>query len=376
MAETKLMTQFGCSPITPELKDRIRHLTGQSLHPFLERNFFFSHRDLNLILDDYENNRPFYLYTGRGPSSGSFHLGHLIPFLFTAHLQKLFGAPVVIQITDDEKFLFRDCTLEEIEHNTKENIKDIISCNFDPDKTFIFTNLDYVQNMYKNVIQIQSCLTNNQVFATFGLTGSNNIGQTAFCAMQIAPCLSTTFPFLPKNARCLVPQGIDQDPYFRLARDICPRLGYKKPSLIHSKFMPSLQGVHTKMSSSKPETAIFLTDPPKQIRKKINACVSGGCEKKEEQLVRGANLEVDIPFKLLEYFLDDSLELEDIRRCYGMTRASHCGVTENASNETGPKMLTGMVKRRAIEVITAIIFDHQECRKLVTDKLIEKFCSM
>ena len=32
-----------------------------------------------------------------------------------------------------------------------------------------------------------------------------------------------------------------QDPYFRLARDVAPRLSRKKPALIHSKFVPALR---------------------------------------------------------------------------------------------------------------------------------------
>lgn len=43
-------------------------------------------RDFNTILDRYEQNKPFYLYTGRGPSSDSMHMGHLIPFMFTAYV--------------------------------------------------------------------------------------------------------------------------------------------------------------------------------------------------------------------------------------------------------------------------------------------------
>jgi len=38
------------------------------------------------ILDLFEKGKPFYLYTGRGPSSGSMHLGHLIPFMFTKYV--------------------------------------------------------------------------------------------------------------------------------------------------------------------------------------------------------------------------------------------------------------------------------------------------
>lgn len=42
-----------------------------------------SFRDMHQVLDAYENKKPFYLYTGRGPSSEAMHVGHLIPFIFT-----------------------------------------------------------------------------------------------------------------------------------------------------------------------------------------------------------------------------------------------------------------------------------------------------
>lgn len=43
----------------------------------------FPFRDMNQVLEAYENKKPFYLYTGRGPSSEAMHVGHLIPFIFT-----------------------------------------------------------------------------------------------------------------------------------------------------------------------------------------------------------------------------------------------------------------------------------------------------
>lgn len=62
--------------------------------------------------------------------------------------------------------------------------------------------------------------------------------------------------------------GIDQDPYFRLVRDNAHRMRYPspKPSLIHSKFLTALQGAGGKMSSSNPNSAIFMTDTAKQIK--------------------------------------------------------------------------------------------------------------
>lgn len=63
--------------------ERLERVTGQPAHPLLKRGIFFSHRDLKMILDRKEAGKPFYLYTGRGPSSTAMHLGHLVPFMFT-----------------------------------------------------------------------------------------------------------------------------------------------------------------------------------------------------------------------------------------------------------------------------------------------------
>ena len=79
----KLIVQFGTRRIEPELLERFERVTGHKPHVFLRRGMFFSHRDLNTILDRYEQGKPFFLYTGRGPSSDSMHLGHMIPFVFT-----------------------------------------------------------------------------------------------------------------------------------------------------------------------------------------------------------------------------------------------------------------------------------------------------
>jgi len=61
-------------------------VTGKKPHRFLRRGVFISHRDLDILLDEYEKGKPFYLYTGRGPSHPIMHLGHLLPFLITKWL--------------------------------------------------------------------------------------------------------------------------------------------------------------------------------------------------------------------------------------------------------------------------------------------------
>lgn len=99
---------------------------------------------MHTILTLYESKKPFFLYTGRGPSSEAMHLGHLIPFMFTKWLQDVFDVPLVIQMTDDEKFLWKDLTVEEANRLAYENAKDIIACGFNPEKTFLFSNFEFM----------------------------------------------------------------------------------------------------------------------------------------------------------------------------------------------------------------------------------------
>lgn len=71
-------------------------------------------------------------------------------------------------------------------------------------------------------------------------------------------------------------------------RDVAPRLGYMKPSLLHCKFFPPLQGRGGKMSGSLANTAVYVTDTPKQIKDKINKhAFSGGRETLELQVLSG-----------------------------------------------------------------------------------------
>ena len=92
----KLVEEFGTQIITEELIERFEKVTKKPIHPWVKRGLFFSHRDLNLILDSYEKGENIFLYTGRGPTSDALHLGHLIPFMFIKWLQDVFDCYLVI----------------------------------------------------------------------------------------------------------------------------------------------------------------------------------------------------------------------------------------------------------------------------------------
>ncbi|CAH2055064.1 unnamed protein product [Thlaspi arvense] len=328
----KIIDKFGCQRLDESLIDRVQRLTSRQPHVFLRRGVFFAHRDFNEILDAYERGDKFYLYTGRGPSSESLHLGHLIPFMFTKYLQEAFKVPLVIQITDDEKCIWKNLEPKDSKRLGRENVKDIIACGFDVTKTFIFSDFDNVGGaFYKNMVKVGKC-----AMAIYGFSGEDSIAKISFPPVQAAPSFPSSFPDLfpgKEKLRCLIPCAIDQDPYFRMTRDVAPRLGYNKPALIESSFFPALRGKNGKMSASDPNSAIYVTDTAEDIKKKINGAVSGGQDNKDDQNKYGANLEE-----------------------YGEGR-----------------MLTGEVKKRLTQVLTEMVEKHRRARAAVTDEMVEAF---
>jgi tryptophanyl-tRNA synthetase len=108
-----------------------------------------------------------------------------------------------------------------------------------------------------------------------------------------------------------------QDPYFRLTRDAAVKLKYPKPALIHSKFFPALQGPQTKMSASDPNSSIYLSDTPQQIKNKIKRyAFSGGQETMEEHRRLGGNPDVDVAYQYLGFLLEDDEKYAKLATVY------------------------------------------------------------
>lgn len=307
----RLVEVFGVQPLTETQLERFERVTGKKPHRLMRRKLFFSHRDFDKVLDAYEQHGTFMLYTGRGPSSGSMHLGHTVPFLFTKELQEMFDVPLVIMLTDDEKYLFArnknqghgkaGQAPDDFLDFGLENAKDIIALGFDPKKTFIYSDYEYMGgHFYRNTSEFESLLTFNQVEGAFGFNGSTSVGMISFGAKQCVAAFPSSYPelfgykdyrppeFDPSAKRrrkelskmmTLIPCAIDQEPYFRMLRDRCERMidPHPKTALILSKFLTALQGPGGKMSASDSNSAIFMSDTPAQIKNKINKhAFSGG----------------------------------------------------------------------------------------------------
>jgi len=347
----KLIREFGTQPLTPEILDRIKKHTG-TLHPQLQRRIFFSHRDMDWILQRYEAGEKFVLYTGRGPS-GPVHIGHLVPWIFTKYLQDKFGAKLYFQITDDERFLYHDkFSMAEPQKWAFENALDLIALGFDPKKTRIILDTKSMGTMYDLVLRIAKHVTFSTAKAVFGFQDSTNIGLVFYPAVQAAPAFLES-ALVGHNVPCLIPAAIDQDPYWRMTRDVAPKLGYYKPAQIHCRFVPGL-GRGGKMSASMPETAIFTVDPPDLAEKKVLAAFTGGRATIEEQRRLGANPDICSVFAYDYFLFMNDKEIEDLRY-----------------NCLAGNIMCGECKQILAERAKRFLKEHQEKREKAKDRFEE-----
>ncbi len=339
----RLINEFGLQHITDEQLNRLKKHTG-SLHHLLRRQLFFAQRDLNFALDHYEKKNLF-LYTGCGPS-GPIHMGHAVIWEFTKWLQETLDVELWFQFTDDEKFLYKDLSYEDIQHWMHENMLDVIALGFNPKKTHFLIDTKHANLLYPEAIKVAKKITFSTVKAAFGFTNENNIGSIFYTAMQAVPA------FLPsvlkkKEMACLIPHAIDQDPHFRLTRDILPKLGHYKPASIQSRFLPALIGTNQGKLSSSTGAAIYLTDTPEDVAKKINKyAFSGGKDTVEHHRKEGGNPDIDISYQWLTFLEEDDKKLEKIYHDY----------------KTG-RLLSGELKQILIDTINTFLKEHQQRRK-------------
>lgn len=129
--------------------------------------------------------------------------------------------------------------------------------------------------------------------------------------------------------------------------------GFFPPASTYHRFMSGLTG--GKMSSSKPETAVFITDSPEEAEKKLRRAKTGGRESAEEQRKKGADPYACSVYEFYLYHLaEDPKHLETV--------FEEC--------TTGGR-LCGECKGEAIGLMKEKLSEIQEKREAARDRLDE-----
>lgn len=118
--------------------------------------------------------------------------------------------------------------------------------------------------------------------------------------------------------------------------------GFFPPASTYHRFMTGLTG--GKMSSSKPETCIFLTDDPAEVEKKFKRAKTGGRATEEEQRRRGADPTVCSVYETYLYHVADDKLLGQVyeecttgKRLCGECKVQALGLLQNKLKEIKEK---------------------------------------
>jgi len=122
--------------------------------------------------------------------------------------------------------------------------------------------------------------------------------------------------------------------------------GFFQPAATFHRFITGLTG--EKMSSSKPDSAIFLTDDPKDATKKIMNSKTGGAVTLEEQKKHGGKPDECVVYELFLYHLiEEDKELQEIYNSCKNGKQM-CGQCKRYAAELMEKLLNEIQKKRKI----------------------------
>jgi tryptophanyl-tRNA synthetase len=335
-----LVKNFGASPVSKlnEIPDFYTFTNG----------LIYSHRDFDILYEKIKNGERAAIVSGLN-ASGSIHLGHIAVFDTNLFFQQKYGMHVFIPISDDESYVsLKVRTQEEGLKNSLMLARSLIAYGFDLSKTKLVIDQLYT-DVYNTAIKLSRGINISNIKATYGYTADQNIGLHFYPAIQTAHIV---LPQLHGIPNVLVPIAPDEDTHLRICRDVVDKFGYSKPAVLHSVYLPGLDG--SKMSKSK-GNAVFLLDKNEAIKKNIMSAFSGGQTSIEEHRKLGGNPDVDISYIYLKsYFLKPS-ESEALYNDYRKGR-----------------LLSGELKAMLLEHVMKRVVEFKERYEKVTEKDLER----
>lgn len=263
---------IGAKKVTPAILTKICQMTKQPPHQFLTSGAVREHKDFDKFLSQVDQGHRFYILTGRGPSSSSLHLGHVIPFEVACYFQRVFKVPCVIQISDDEKFLSRQVPFKA---HVLDTIRDVLAFGFNLEQTFVCVNTQYLSDepaFYLNTLRLGACISLQQAKVIFNHQQDTPLGSVAYPLVQAVAALASTFPkVLDPTLKCLVICSTDQDVFFRMLRQAIYKGQLKEspPALLYCSLLPTFEDPNFKMSSSGRFSNILLSDTEHVIKSKL-----------------------------------------------------------------------------------------------------------
>ncbi len=299
----RLFTEFGLERIKEEWKRELNHY-------LFKRNVVIAHRDFGKIVECVKEGRKFICLTGIA-SSGKLHFGHKT----VLDLVKFFrsrGCICRIAVADIDAYTSREKikTIAEARKYAVENVANLLAYGFKKKEIYLQSRKE--SRYYEFAFEISKKITPAEFQAIYG---SLDLGKICANLLQYADILHLQLSEYFGKMPVVVPVAPDQDPHIRATRDVARRLPYdlELPSGVYIQHILSLRGSE-KMSSSKPETCLFLTDSPEEAERKIRRAITGGGDTVEKHRKYGGVPEKCRVYMLLKMHHPSDRKVEEVYR--------------------------------------------------------------
>lgn len=403
--------EFGISSIDP-LMDKI-----PSPNRYFRRKIIFGHRDYEKILDAIAHKRRFAVMSGFMPS-GRIHLGAKMVMEEIIWHQRM-GADAHVAIADIEAHSVRGLSWRECEKiGIEEYVLSLIALGFEPKEGSRIYFQSKSRDVKDLAFELSKEVNIAEISAIYGFRGETSMGKAISAIVQSADILAPQLPRFGGPKPVVVPVGVDQDPHLRLTRDLSERvreiviedhvdfvrvrvkrnrrlldelegrldgnfrryemhldvinadmselrsicdeiemenggIPFLIPSSTYHRHISGLTG--GKMSSSVPESCIFLTDDPAvAVEKLMRAKTGGRATQEEHRRLGGIPQECAVYEILLFHLVEDDGEMEEI--------CSEC---------VSGRRTCGECKRYASELLREFLADHQLMREEARRRLGE-----
>ena len=325
--------KFGLSEFPEEWSNSLKHY-------LFERNMVIAHRGFGRVMQRIEEKKPFINMTGIA-SSGKFHLGHKVDIdLF--RFFKDCGAHNYFAIADIDGYASRPSikTMGDAKKIAVDNLAHALALGLEEKDVYVQSRMP--AKYYEFVFELSKKITRNMFEAVYGHV---DLGKISAAVLQYADILHPQLEEFSGKMPSVTGIGLDQDPHARLTRDIAKRLPYdlEMPGFIYFKHQSGLME-GSKMSSSHPDTAIFLSDSAQEIKRKVSKAFTGGWESIEKQRRLGGKPDICRVCEILRFHYPDTKKLNEIiHSCRSGGRL--CGETKQFTIEFLQKMLAKHQKK-------------------------------
>jgi tryptophanyl-tRNA synthetase len=311
-----------------------------------KRKLVVAERDFSKIKSAIKSKSKFLQLTGIA-SSGDMHFGHKVDVDFFMLFKKL-GAKGKFAVCDIDAYVSRPdvkiANMEIAKEIAVKNTADLLALGLTQEDIYVQSQKEKLY--YQLTYEISKKITEK----TFeGVYGHVDLGKMSAVLLQIADILHVQMPYMYGKAPTITGIGLDQDPHARITRDVAKRLNYdlEMPSFFYFVHQAGLKE-GKKMSSSEPDTAIFLKDNANEVKKKLNRAFTGGRETVDEQKEKGGQPEICKIYEMFKFHNSDDKFLE-----------------KTFKDCKSGKLLCGECKKNCIDFTNKFLEEHQ--------KKVEKF---